>query len=116
VVWFDRQGVCVRRVMTDNDTGYRRHLFRPAREALALRHLRTRPYTPKTNGKAERFIRPLLEDWAYAVPYRSSASRRRQLPVWLRHDNHERPHGSLAGLPPASRLPARVNNLAGMHN
>jgi transposase InsO family protein len=116
VVWFGRQGVCVRRVMTDNGTGYRSHLFRQAREALGLRHLRTRPYTPKTNGKAERFIRTLLEDWAYAVPYRSSASRRRQLPVWLRHYNHERPHGSLAGLPPASRLPARVNNLAGMHS
>jgi transposase InsO family protein len=116
VVWFSRQGVCVRRVMTDNGTGYRSHRFRQAREALGVRHLRTRPYTPKTNGKAERCIKTLLEDWAYAVPYRSSTSRRRQLPVWVRHYNHERPHGSLAGLPPASRLPARVNNLAGMHN
>jgi transposase InsO family protein len=116
VVWFARHGVCVRRVMTDNGTGYRSHLFRQAREALGLRHLRTRPYTPKTNGNAERFIKTMLEDWAYAVPYRSSCNRRRQLPVWLRHYNHERPHGSLAGLPPASRLPAQVNNLVGMHS
>jgi transposase InsO family protein len=116
VVWFAGHGICVRRVMTDNGTGYRSHLFRQAREALGLRHLRTRPYTPKTNGKAERFIKTMLEDWAYAVPYRSSLNRRRQLPLWLRHYNHERPHGSLAGLPPASRLPAQVNNLAGLHN
>ena len=108
VVWFARHGICVRRVMTDNGTGYRSHLFRQAREALGLRHLRTRPYTPKTNGKAERFITTMLEDWAYAVPYRSSSNRRRQLPVWLHHYNHRRPHGSLAGLPPASRLPAQV--------
>jgi hypothetical protein len=104
VVWFARRGICVRRVLTDNGTGYRSHLFRQAREALGLRHLRTRPYTPKTNGKAERFIKTMLEDWAYAIPYRSSGNRRRQLPVWLRHyNNHERPHGSLASLPPASR-------------
>ena len=116
VVWFARHGICVRRVMTDNGTGYRSHLFRQACQALGLRHLRTRPYTPKTNGKAERFIKTMLEDWAYAVPYRSSSNRRRQLPVWLYHYNHQRPHGSLAGLPPASRLPAQVNNLVGMHS
>ena len=116
VVWFARHGICVRRVMTDNGTGYRSHLFRQARQALGLRHLLTRPYTPKTNGKAERFIKTLLEDWAYAVPYRSSSSRRLQLPIWLTHYNHERPHGSLAGLPHASRLPPQRNNLAGMHN
>jgi transposase InsO family protein len=110
VVWFARHGICVRRVMTDNGTGYRSHLFRQARAALGLRHLRTRPYTPKTNAKAERFIKTMLEDWACAVPYRSSSNRRRQLPVWLHHYNHRRPHGRLAG------LPARVNNLVGMHN
>jgi transposase InsO family protein len=91
VVWFARHGICVRRVMTDNGTGYRSHLFRQACHALGLRHLRTRPYTPKTNGKAERFIKTMLEDWAYAVPYRSSSNRRRQLPVWLHHYNHQRP-------------------------
>ena len=101
--------------MIDNGSGYVSQLFRKACRMLRLRHLRTRPYTPKTNGKAERFIKTMLEDWAYAVPYRSSSNRRRQLPIWLRHYNHERPHGSLAGLPPASRLPAQVNNLARMH-
>ena len=99
--------------MTDNGTGYRSHLFRQAREALGLRRLRTRPYTPETNGKAERFIKTMLEDWAYAVPCRSSSKRRRQLPVWPHRYNHQRRHGSLAGLPPASRLPARVTAKAG---
>ena len=72
VVWFASQGITVRRVMTDNGVGYRSHLFRQAWQALGLRHLLTRPYTPKTNGKAERFIKTMLQDWAYAVPYGSS--------------------------------------------
>jgi transposase InsO family protein len=115
VVWFASQGITVRRVMTDNGVGYRSHLFRQAWQALGLRHLLTRPYTPQTNGKAERFIKTMLLDWAYAVPYRSSDSRNRQLPRWLKHYNHHRPHSAIGGLSPASRLTRPVNNLPGLH-
>jgi transposase InsO family protein len=93
--WFKRQGVRVERVMTDNGSGYVSRLFRKVCRLLRLRHIRTRPYTPKTNGKAERFIQTLLREWAYALPYRSSDSRAADLPRWLRHYNQERPHASL---------------------
>ena len=82
--------------MTDNGAGYVSRLFRKVCRMLRLRHLRTRPYTPKTNGKAERFIQTLLREWVYALPYRSSTSRAAGLPRWLRHYNLERPHASLA--------------------
>jgi transposase InsO family protein len=116
VIWFASQGVTVRRVMTDNGVGYRSHLFRHAWQALGLRHLLTRPYTPKTNGKAERFIKTMLQDWAYAVPYGSSDSRNRQLPRWLKHYNQRRPHSAIGAAPPASRLTPTVNNLPGFHS
>lgn len=104
--WFGRLGVRVERIMTDNAFAYcsRRHAATCA--ALQLRHLRTRPYRPCTNGKAERFIQTLLREWAYAMPYRSSSLRIRALRPWLRYYNRERPHSSLAGLPPFSRLKA----------
>jgi transposase InsO family protein len=104
--WFKRQGVRVERVMTDNGSGYVSRLFRKACRMLRLRHIRTRPYTPKTNGKAERFIQTLLREWAYALPYRSSDSRAADLPRWLRHYNHERPHASLARQSPTAWLQA----------
>ena len=104
--WFKRQGVRVERVMTDNGSGYVSHLFRKVCRLLRLRHIRTRPYTPKTNGKAERFIQTLLREWAYALPYRSSASRAADLPRWLRHYNQERPHASLARQSPTAWLQA----------
>ena len=104
VAWLAAQGVTVRRVMTDNGSGYVARVFQAARIALGLRHIRTRPYTPRTNGKAERFIQTLLREWAYARPYPSSAVRARDLPRWLSHYNHKRPHGSLGHLPPISRL------------
>ena len=69
-----------------------------------IRHIRTRPYTPKTNGKAERFIQTLLREWAYALPYRSSQTRAADLPRWLRHYNQERPHASLARQSPTAWL------------
>jgi transposase InsO family protein len=93
--WFKRLGIRVERVMTDNGSGYVSRLFRKVCRILRLRHLRTRPYTPKTNGKAERFIQTLMRDWAYALPYRSSDTRAADLPRWLRHYNLERPHASL---------------------
>jgi transposase InsO family protein len=106
--WFKRQGVRVERVMTDNGAGYVSRLFRKACRLLRLRHLRTRPYTPKTNGKAERFIQTLLREWAYALPYRSSETRAADLPRWLRHYNNERPHASLARQSPTAWLQAHA--------
>lgn len=103
--WFFSQGISVKALLTDNGTGYRSHRFRDACERSRKRHHRTRPYTPRTNGKAERFIQSLLREWAYARTYRSSFERARVLPIWLRFYNEERPHASLAYLPPISRRP-----------
>lgn len=102
--WFKAKGIAVQRVMTDNGCGYVSKLFAKACRRLGLRHCRTRPYTPKTNGKAERFIQTLLREWAYAVPYRNSENRNADLPRWLHIYNHRRPHGSLGNRPPISRL------------
>jgi transposase InsO family protein len=103
--WFARQGISIKALLTDNGTGYRSHRFRKACQRLQLRHHRTRPYTPRTNGKAERFIKTLLREWAYFRLYRNSTSRAHQLPRWLRFYNQERPHASLGYLPPISRRP-----------
>jgi transposase InsO family protein len=105
---FKNLGIAVERVMSDNGSGYVSRLFRKACRRLRLRHIRTRPYTPKTNGKAERFIQTLLREWAYALPYRSSATRAADLPRWLRHYNHERPHASLAARSPITWLQAQA--------
>lgn len=104
-LWFARQGITIKGLLTDNGTGYRSHRFREACARLRLRHQRTRPYTPRTNGKAERFIQSLLREWAYGRVYRSSAARAKDLGRWLRHYNEERPHASLSYLPPISRRP-----------
>jgi transposase InsO family protein len=105
---FKGLGIAVERVMSDNASGYVSRLFRKACRLLRLRHIRTRPYTPKTNGKAERFIQTLLREWAYALPYRSSDTRAADLPRWLRHYNHERPHASLAARSPITWLQAQA--------
>ncbi len=107
-----RQGIPVRAVMTDNGSTYRSAAWRLHCAARGLRHLRTRPYTPRTTGKAERFIQILLNMWAYAFAYRSSAHRTRALISWLRWYNRRRPHGSLGGLPPVSR----VSHLCGQYS
>jgi transposase InsO family protein len=106
--WYRALGIRVRRILSDNGTGYLGRLFAHEVERLRLVHKRTRPYRPRTNGKAERFIQTLMREWAYAVPYLTSKARARVLPRWLRHYNQRRPHGSLAGLPPFSRLRPRV--------
>ena len=106
--WFTRQGLRWRALMTDNGSGYRSHAFQALRQQLGLRHLWTRPYTPRTNGKAERFIRTCLERWAYAAAYRSSRQRAAALPDWLRYYNFERPHTALGFTTPAQRLAARL--------
>jgi transposase InsO family protein len=107
--WFGRHGVAVERVMTDNGSAYRSHDFRRACTDARLRHLRTRPYTPRTNGKAERFIQTALREWAYARPYASSSERSQAIDPWLHHYNHHRPHAGINALTPAARL----NNLLG---
>ena len=104
LTWFRAQGIPVQAVMTDNGSAYRSAAWRRHCAAHGLRHLRTRPYTPRTNGKAERFIQILLRTWAYAFAYPTSAHRTRALGGWLRWYNRRRPHGSLGGLPPVSRV------------
>lgn len=106
--WFHTLGIRVRRVLTDNGSGYLARLFAHEIEKLRVVHKRTRPFRPRTNGKAERFIQTLMREWAYIRPYLTSNARARVLPRWLRHYNRRRPHGSLCGLPPFSRLRPRV--------
>jgi len=107
VAFYRRLGIRVQEVMTDNGPAYLSQLFRLACRRLGFRHLRTRPYRPRTNGKAERFIQTLLREWAYARPYTHSWKRTRALRTWLRYYNHRRPHGSLDGQSPFSRLRGR---------
>jgi len=104
VAFFRKRGVTIQRVMTDNGSGYRSSRFNRACRQLGIRHIYTKPYTPRTNGKAERFIRTLKERWAYARCYRTSARRARALRPWLNHYNHYRPHAGIGNLPPISRL------------
>ena len=103
---FRGRGVRVKRVLTDNGSGYKSRAFRRAVKTLRTKHSTTRPYSPKTNGKAERFIETIQREWAYIRPYNSSADRRRALSHWIRRYNKQRPHKSLGGLPPVSRLEA----------
>ena len=104
LAWFKRRGVMVRRILSDNGPNYKSKVFARCCRWHKIRHLRTRPYRPCTNGKAERFIQTLLREWAYAVPYQNATRRKRALPAWLSHYNQARPHGSLGGRPPFSRL------------
>jgi transposase InsO family protein len=102
--WFAERGVELERVMSDNGSCYISREHARACQKLGLRHLRTRPYRPRTNGKAERFIQTLQNDWAYGRVYASSDERRQHLVNWLNHYNYRRPHGSLNHRPPAARL------------
>jgi transposase InsO family protein len=106
VAWLAALGVRVEAVMTDNAFCYIRRQYATATTALGLRHLRTRPYTPRTNGKAERFIQTALREWAYAKPYRSSAARAGALRPFLTAYNTTRPHTAHGRRPPISRLSA----------
>jgi transposase InsO family protein len=104
LAWFTGLGVTVERVMTDNGSAYLSHAFRDACRTAGLKHQRTRPYTPRTNGKAERFIQTSLRAWAYLQAFPSSAGRTSAMRPWLHGYNRHRPHSALGGKPPLSRL------------
>ena len=111
VAFYRRYGITVERLITDNGNAYRSTLHAIACRALGIRHLRTRPYRPQTNGKAERFIRTLLGGWAYGALYRNSSERAAALDGWLDHYNHRRRHSALGHKPPIARLNERTNLL-----
>jgi len=109
--FFTAAGITVQRVLTDNGSCYKSHLWRNSLAGQGISHKRTRPYRPQTNGKVERFNRTLLDEWAYAKAYRTETERREAYPVWLHTYNHHRGHTALKGQPPASRVP----NLTGQY-
>jgi transposase InsO family protein len=104
VGWYAEQGITVERVLSDNAKAYHSHLWRDTCTELAIARRFTRPYTPRTNGKAEALIKTMLRESAYRYPYPSSQHRARALAGWIRWYNHRRPHGSLGGKPPTSRV------------
>jgi len=110
--FFTSCGITVERVLTDNGSCYRSRLWRDTLTRAGITHKRTRPYRPQTNGKVERFNRTLLDEWAYARPYRTETERREAFPGWLHTYNHHRGHTALKGQPPASH----VRNLTGQYN
>jgi len=111
LAFFRRHGITVERLITDNGSAYRSTLHAIACQALGIRHLRTRPYRPQTNGKAERFIRTLLGGWAYGALYRNSTERTAALDGWIDYYNHHRKHSALGHKPPIARLNERTNLL-----
>jgi transposase InsO family protein len=104
LAWLRQHGVTVQRVMTDNGGCYVSRAFAATCKSQGLRHQRTRPYTPKTNGKAERFIQTLIREWAYARAYATSEHRTARLPAWLNYYNRHRPHGGIGFQPPINRI------------
>jgi transposase InsO family protein len=112
VAWFADHGVTVERVLSDNGSAYRSYAWRNACTELGIKHKRTRPYRPQTNGKIERFHRTLADGWAYARLYESTEQRNTALPGWLHFYNHHRAHSAIGGQPPITRL----TNLPGHHN
>lgn len=114
--FFRAHGVKVQRVMTDNGTSFRSHRYAKALRLLRIKHLRTKPYTPKTNGKAERFVQTALREWAYAKAYLHSDQRAAELPIWMHRYNWHRPHASLKARPPISRLGLTEDNVLRLHN
>jgi transposase InsO family protein len=104
VAWFAERGVRVRQVMSDNGSPYGSRVWATWCATNRVEHIRTRPYRPRTNGKAERFIQTMLREWAYAATYRTSNHRARALPAWIDYYNTQRPHGALGHKTPASRL------------
>jgi len=116
VAWYRKLGVKVERVMTDNGACYKSKDFAKACRDLKIKHIRTKPYTPKTNGKAERFIQTALREWAYARAYNTSQERAADLPLWTHLYNWHRPHGGIKDQTPISRLGLNPGNLLRLHN
>jgi len=114
--FFRSLGVKVERVMTDNGSSFRSRRYAKALRWLKIKHLRTRPDTPKTNGKAERFVQTSLREWAYATAYETSEDRAAQLPGWLHRYNCHRPHATIGAKPPISRLDLTQDNLLSLHS
>ena len=115
VAYYKSLGVTVTRVMTDNGSCYKSFAFRDACQDLGIKHIRTKPYTPKTNGKAERFIQTALREWAYAQAYPTSDRRAQELPIWLHQYNWHRPHSGIKSQTPISRLGLTKDNLLRLH-
>jgi transposase InsO family protein len=115
VAYYRGLGIDVERVMTDNGSCYKSKAFARACRKLGIKHIKTKPYTPQTNGKAERFIQTALREWAYAAAYEHSDQRRNALPHWIHRYNWHRPHASLESKPPISRLGLTRNNLLTHH-
>jgi transposase InsO family protein len=116
LAYYEGLGIKVERVMTDNGSCYKSFAFRRACKRFDLRHIRTKPYTPKTNGKAERFIQTSLREWAYAHADPNSNQRRARLPGWLHRYNWHRPHAGIDGRTPISRLGLTENNVLRFHS
>jgi transposase InsO family protein len=116
VAYYKCLGITVERVMTDNGSCYRSRAFARACRRLKLKHIRTKPYTPRTNGKAERFIQTSLREWAYARAYLNSKQRARELPFFMHRYNWHRPHASIGRLPPINRLGLTKDNLLRLHS
>ena len=116
VAYYKSLGIAVLRVMTDNGSCYRSRAFAKACRRLKLKHIRTKPYTPRTNGKAERFIQTSLREWAYARAYLNSKQRARELPIFMHRYNWHRPHASIGRLPPINRIGLTKDNLLRLHS
>ena len=115
VAYYKSLGITVLRVMTDNGSCYRSRAFAKACRRLKLKHIRTKPYTPRTNGKAERFIQTSLREWAYARAYLNSKQRAHELPFFMHRYNWHRPHASIGAKPPITRLGLTEDNLLRLH-
>jgi transposase InsO family protein len=116
IAYYASLGIKVERVMTDNGSCFKSFAFQRACKRLRLRHIRTKPYTPKTNGKAERFIQTTLREWAYAKAYENSHQRKGQLPTWLHQYNWHRPHAGIDDKTPISRLGLTKDNVLRFHS
>jgi transposase InsO family protein len=116
IAYYEGLGIRVERVMSDNGSCYKSFAFRRSCKRLGLKHIRTKPYTPKTNGKAERFIQTSLREWAYAQAYQTSTERKAELPSWLHRYNWHRPHAGIGDKVPISRLGLTEDNVLRLHS
>jgi len=115
IAWYKRLGITITRVMTDNGACYISKAFAATCAELGIKHVRTKPYTPRTNGKAERFIKTAITEWAYARKYQTSEIRKQHLPIWTHNYNWHRPHSAINYETPISRAIKNTNNLLRLH-